>query len=68
MPAAPRKPVRRAKSPAPRKLATKPGLTKRHPGWKTFVALLEKKVNFRTMRNGRTTWTCDGKLMMTGGS
>jgi len=40
MPAAPRKPVRRAKSPAPRKPATKPGLTKRHPGWKTFIALL----------------------------
>ena len=65
MPAAPRKPVRRAKPPAPRTPATKPGLTKRHPGWKTFLTLLEKKVNFRKMRNGRTTWTCDGKLTFT---
>ena len=26
---------------------------------------MEKKVNFRKMRNGRTTWTCDGKLTFT---
>jgi hypothetical protein len=65
MPTAPRKPVRRAKPPAPRTPATKPALTRRSPGWKTFVALLEQKVNFRTMRNGNTTWTCDGKLTFT---
>jgi len=52
MPAAPRKPVRRAKSPAPRKPATKPGLTKRHPGWKTFIALLEEKAKARS-KTGR---------------
>ena len=65
MPAAPRKPVRRANPPAPRTPATKPGLTKRHPGWKTFIALLEKKVNFRKKRDGNLTWTCDRKLTFT---
>ena len=65
MPAAPRKPIRLVKPPAPRAPATKPALTRRSPGWKTFVALLEQKVNFRTMRNGNTTWTCDRKLTFT---